>query len=131
MKVYQKIAVTLAALRRCVMTDNHEWAAKHEETLRGLQDLLPSGSGFDAGTVVDAEASGAQKLVLHFGYHHMNSDGFYVGWTHYMAEVTPAFDGFDFELTLRESDAESLEMFADAKDYLEDTLHNSLDEDLL
>lgn len=87
---YKAIASTLQAVRNCQAAGNTEWEAKHLETLKALEDDLPSGSGFDAGTTFDVEASSPDRLVFHTSFHHMNEGGMYDGWTEHKVTVKPS-----------------------------------------
>lgn len=87
MKVYQRIASTLAAIENCKRNNNSEWLEKHESTLAALLRAMPSGSGFDNGTKLD-DSSSPEKFVFNTAFHHMNSDGYYCGWSHHTVTVT-------------------------------------------
>jgi len=62
-------------------------------------DILPSGSGFDNGTKIDWERSTSEKVVLTFGFHHMDEMGGYTGWTQHTAIITPSLC-FDYHLKI-------------------------------
>ena len=88
--LYAEIASIIDAYHRCVETGN-AFAEKHLETLKAIEDnYLPSGSGIDDGTKIDIDASSASKLVLTFGYHYKNENGYYDGWYDYKVIVKPS-----------------------------------------
>ena len=120
MKVIEKIASALCARANCEASDNQEWFARHTETLERIErEYLPSGSGVDAGTRIDLERSTGKRIVLTFGFHHMNEGGYYDGWTDHKVTVTPAFiGGFDLRVTGRDRNQ--------IKDYLGDLIHEIL-----
>ena len=82
-KVASWIAGAVQARNECARKvktgeDNLEWYDRWEDRVeRVVGELFPSGSGFDAGTKFDWEKSTSEKLVFHFGYHHLNENGFY------------------------------------------------------
>jgi hypothetical protein len=85
-----------------------------EELIDALETQLPSGSGIDTGTKIDREKSTPEKLVLTFGYHHMNHNGYYTHWTDHKVTIKPSLvDGFDMKITKNGTD-----------DYLMDYLHD-------
>jgi hypothetical protein len=88
MKLYQQIAKALCAYENCQKSDNSIWQNKWDALLEHIEDnILPSGSGIDNGCKIDRDASNAHKLVITFGYHHMDEHGgFYsenCGWSDY------------------------------------------------
>lgn len=86
--LYQKLAVTFQAYENCVKNGNEEWGARHLETIQALEkNHLPSGSGFDAGTLLDIKNSHSEKLVFHTSFHHMDQHGTYDGWTSHKVTV--------------------------------------------
>lgn len=81
------------------------------------KEFLPSGSGFDSGVTIDREKSSKYCIYLDFGYHHMNGDGYYTGWTKHRVTVRPSFDGIDMRITGRKGEADG---------YIKDTVYFSL-----
>ena len=104
--LYSDIAHTIATVKRLddtASTEQHETTlSMWEEWLNSLEQLLPSGSGIDNGTTIDRERSHAEKIVLHFGFHHMNDGGYYDGWTEHTATITPSFDGINMRISGRD-----------------------------
>lgn len=121
-KFYQELAGTIGARINCKKSGNTEWFYRHTERLEQLQhDYLPSGSGIDSGTKIDLEKSTDEKIVLNFGYHHMNEGGFYDGWTEHTAIITPSLQfGFNLKITGRDRNQ--------IKEYLADTFRQVLNE---
>ena len=117
--LYREIASILQAIANCRKDGgNAEWLERHEETLKDLLDLLPSGSGIDCGTKLDRDACKPGKLVFTLGYHHMHESGMYDGWTEHTLVVTPSFDGIDIRITGRDRNQ--------IKEYLHEVYHNVL-----
>ncbi len=86
--------------KRPEASNSQYWCDKHRDTIDSLvKQHMPHGSGFDAGTIIDLDASHADKLVFHTSFHHMNDGGFYDGWTEHTITVTPALHG-DFHLRI-------------------------------
>ena len=102
MKLYRKLATLIQARRNCIVSSNDEWTARHTEAINAMAKELPGGSGLDAGTSIDIDASAPNKLVLHTSFHHMNDNGMYDGWTEHTITVVPdlAF-GFDLRISGR------------------------------
>jgi hypothetical protein len=99
----QHIASTVRALANCErMGDRADAIAKHKKTLINLAKLLPSGSGINSGTKIDADRSSGEKVVLTAGFHHMNDSGFYDGWTEHTITIRPAFDGLNVTISGRD-----------------------------
>lgn len=117
--VYRELAQAIQARRNCIEVGNTEWEHKHSETIRQVvRDLMPSGSGIDSGTKIDLDDSHAARLVLACGYHHMNENGMYDGWTEHRIIVTPSFNGITIRITGRDRNQ--------IKDYLYETFQYAL-----
>lgn len=97
--VAQRIAHLVAARANCAKTGNTEWYGKHSDALDAIERELPSGSGIDDGTKIDRNKTTATRIVLIAGYHHMNENGMYDGWTSHRITITPTFDGIDVRVT--------------------------------
>lgn len=82
-----------------------------------LPKHAPRGYGFDQGTEL-CETSTPDRLVFLTAFHHMNSTGYYVGWTHHTVVVTPAFTGFNIRVTGPNKNG--------IKDYILETFHHWL-----
>lgn len=118
--LYQAIASALAAADNCRRSGNVEWRARHIERAESLaREYLPSGSGFDAGTIVDVEVSTADRLVFVTSFHHMTESGFYAGWTEHKVIATPSFvHGLALRITGRDRNQ--------IKDYIADVFGDAL-----
>ena len=82
MKVYQKMA-------RLV-----DWnptggyiISKNEQMEDLVKNYLPSGSGFDGDISID-ERSTDEKIIIRVEYHHMDTNGFYDGWSTFKVIIT-------------------------------------------
>lgn len=118
--LYQHIASTLDALRRCEETNNNEWSTKHSNLLLWIEkNLLPSGAGFDNGTKIDFENSSTNKLVFETAFHHMNDVGYYDGWTKHKITLRPDLI-FGFTLSISGPDRNNI------KDYIHETFEYTL-----
>ena len=94
------IAETLQCKRHGERFENDQLIESANVKLKAIKNSLPSGSGFDNGTYLVEDESGDSKLVFETAYHHMNSDGFYCGWTHHVVTITPSFVGkFDIKVS--------------------------------
>lgn len=96
--VVQQISILLQARDNCAKSGNTEWFLRHTAELLGIvEERLPSGSGVDNGTEIDLELSCNDRGALYFpfGFHHMDQNGVYCGWTKHTAIVLPSFSGFD------------------------------------
>jgi hypothetical protein len=80
--------------------------------------MLPSGSGIDSGTKIDLDKSHAEKIIFYFGFHHMDENGFYDGWTEHTLVVTPSFTGINLRIGGRDRNQ--------IKEYLYDTYDYAL-----
>ena len=89
--LYRQLASTIEARLNCEQSGNAEWFARHTDSIKQMvDDLMPSGSGWDSGTKIDLDNSHADKLVFYGSYHHMNDGGYYDGWTEHTITVTPS-----------------------------------------
>ena len=89
-RLYTKIASLLDAIENCKKSNNTEWQIRHEDYLNDLlHKHLPHGSGFDSGCTL-SEHSTSEKLIFTADFHHMDSNGYYCGWTHHKVVVTPS-----------------------------------------
>ena len=103
--LYSELASTVDAMHTCEHKPEQygEWAGKHADHISELvREHMPSGSGFDCGTQMDTERSHAEKLVFATSFHHMDSDGYYDGWTEHTIVVTPSFSGFNLRISGRD-----------------------------
>lgn len=120
--LYREISSLIQAIRNCEKAGNHEWFDKHHARLKTLLDMLPSGSGIDNGTRLEESACKSDKLVFTLGFHHMNENGMYNGWTEHVLTVTPSFDGIDLHFSGRNRN--------EIKEYLHATYHYALTQEI-
>ena len=117
--LYQELASTLDAYKRCQQTGNTEWEQKHLTRLRELElNALPRGGGIDPGVKIDLDASTPNKLVLTTSFHHM-TEGMYNGWTDHTITVRPSLI-HGFTLTIIGSNRN------DIKEYLHEVFQDCL-----
>jgi hypothetical protein len=120
-KVYQALASLVDARLRSAERGNWDWVTKHEERIKELvEEHLPSGSGFDAGSSIDLYESKPERLVFGTAFHHMSDHGYYVGWSEHNVIVTPSLlFGFNLRVTGRDRNQ--------IKDYIGETFQHALD----
>lgn len=87
--------------------------------------LLPSGSGFDADPSFRMLNENA-ALTFTIPFHHMNPDGFYVGWSESTLRLKPCFIHGCKVSSLMVSDLPSHEDRQNFKDFLLDTYFQAL-----
>ena len=124
-KLYQHLASRVEAMQRCKTTGNTEWYDKHGAVIATLcKEHMPSGSGFDNGTRLNLDKSGAHRLEFDTGgFHHMNDNGMYDGWTDHGVIVTPSLAfGFDLRITGRNRN--------DIKEYIGEVFNVALSQDI-
>jgi hypothetical protein len=92
-----------------------------EDILAVVKEYMPSGSGIDNGTKIDLDKSTSEKLVFTFGFHHMNGNGYYTGWSDYKLIVIPSLI-FDIKLKISGKDT-------DLKEYLHDVYYDALNKE--
>lgn len=91
--LYRILAALVGQHARCVESNNTEWRDRSAASIVSLvRDHMPRGSGFDNGTKLDMFASTSEKLVFTTAFHHMNSDGYYDGWTDHTVTVRPILE---------------------------------------
>lgn len=109
----------IQAYKTCVERGNHEWENTWKQQIRWFErNHLPHGSGIDSGAEIDIDKSHAEKLVIHTGFHHMNTDGYYDVWTYHTIIVTPSFTGVNLRITGPNRN--------DIKEYLHAVFHEAL-----
>lgn len=119
--LYVAIAQSLSAYHNAEKAGNAEWSEKHIQKVLSYTDYLPNGSGFDTGTSIDLNKSTEEKLVFLVSYHHMNSDGFYTGWTDHTVTITPSLvSGFDIKVSGRNKN--------EIKDHIAECFINALEQ---
>src|SRR5690606_14186150 len=121
MSLYQFVARAGVAADNCAKSGNEAWQQVWEEALAQCEELLPSGSGFDAGTKI--EHASASKIVLRTSFHHMNEHGYYDGWTEHTVTVIPDLvNGFDLRISGRNRNG--------IKEYIADVIYDALNQEV-
>ena len=113
-----KIANTCEAIKNCKKSNNPEWEQKHLDRIHLYNNSLPSGSGMDSVCKIDVSLSGLNKVVILTSFHHLDENGYYVGWTDHTITVTPSFFGINLKISGRNRN--------DIKDYLYEVFENCL-----
>jgi len=122
-KVYQVIASTLDAKKRCAEKGNTGWHERHSERIAEIMQSAPSGSGFNSGTKLLEDESNINKLVFETGFHHMNDDGYYTKWTDHKVVVRPQLV-FGLNLEISGKDYNLI------KEYIYDVFYSWLEEEV-
>jgi len=121
--LYKALASLIDARQNCHDSGNKEMCLRHLENIGYLsKKYLPSGAGIDNGCWIDLDLCSHKKIVIVSNFHHMNSDGYYCGWTYHKVIVTPSFDGFDLSITGRN--------YNDIKDYLSQVFYEALQQEV-
>lgn len=91
------------AYQNCIKSNNTEWKDKHEAKIETMLEALPHGSGIDNGVKFDSQRSTPEKLIFTLGFHHMDENGYYDGWTEHELIVTPSlYFGYYMRITGRD-----------------------------
>ena len=113
----QDLANTIEARENCVLSGNDDWFNKHKQSIETMMENAPDGGGFDRGTTLD-DKSTYDKVIFNTEYHHMNTDGYYDGWTRHKIVVTPSFNGMNIKVSGRNKN--------NIKDYIGDVFYDWL-----
>ena len=124
MKVINRISSLIDAVKNCEATGNAKWALSHRAAIATIESGLPSGSGFDAGTTIDVDASTPERIVIKTAFHHMNTFGEYDGWSHHTVTVLPSLQ-FGFKLRISGSNRSAI------KEYINDCLDAALSSEIV
>ena len=121
--LYHVLATAIQARANCSVNGNKEWFNKWDDQIKRVKNILPSGSGIDSGVEINLEKSNGEKIVLSLGYHHMNDDGYYDGWTQHVLTVQASLlHGFTLRISGRDRNQ--------IKDYLHDVFHVALTQEI-
>lgn len=132
-KVYQVLAHAFSVMNK-ISLDTKPYQSEPaasatyelmEERIEHLmEEFMPSGSGCDNGTQFDYCSSKPNKLVLLVGFHHMDDNGMYCGWTEHKVIITPdlRYDTPMIRITGKNK--------RDIKDYLGELFHHHLTKDI-
>jgi hypothetical protein len=96
------LSAALTAMNNCTLSGNHEMAETWDNYILAECEKLPSGSGIDSGMELVREECEPKKIVFSLGFHHLNENGYYDGWTQHKAIITPSFGGIDIRITGRD-----------------------------
>lgn len=89
MKLYEKIARELI---RYNVADNNGLVDLADTELQKIErELLPSGSGFDAGSKIIREEY-KNRIKIETEFHHMNENGYYTEWTKHTITIFPCLE---------------------------------------
>lgn len=120
MNLTRRLASIVGARARCLAKGDENWASRHEQTaLELVKRYMPSGSGVDAGTTLDFDASNEDRLVFATSFHHMDEHGSYDGWTEHKVIVTASL-AFEFNVRITGRDRNEI------KDYLAELFNHAL-----
>jgi len=98
-RLYQYLAQCLAAKRNCQKSGNEEWLERWQSRIQSIEsELLPCGSGIDAGCLIDQDACTDQRIVIVSSVHMMDENGFYDSWQDFRVIVRPSFTGIDLAI---------------------------------
>lgn len=100
--IYVELATRVTAMANCLKAGNDHWYGSHAIVIDEVVKTGPGGSGIDNGIKFDHDKSKTDRLVLTFGFHHMDEHGGYDGWTDHELIVTPSLQfGFLMRITGR------------------------------
>ncbi len=85
MMFYRELAIAINWLS----TVNDAYRSMAEDKFNRLVEMLPHGSGLDAGCKVLLEESSGDKIVIQADFHHINEHGYYDGWTEHKVIIRP------------------------------------------
>ena len=124
--VYQELASSFQAWLSCRNPDNPnpEWEDKHKELIENLmKNMAPNGSGFNAGTVFDFEASQVDRLVLTTSFEHHDEAGGYDRTTYHNIVIKPSLV-HGYRIYVMGSD------WRDIKNYISEVFHGFLSQEI-
>lgn len=119
--IAQCLAAYSQAFDNCAHSDNQEWREIWRGKITEIMDNAPAGSGIDHGTKLcfdgcctssstrlSSTAWGtslgkhSDRLFFHVDFHHLNEDGYYVGWTEHTVVVSPDWEGITIHISGRD-----------------------------
>lgn len=127
--VVRELASLINARLHCIYGQNTEWKLKYEDSIDDIiKEYLPSGSGIDSGTKIFLTSSTSEKIHLGIGFHHMDENGSYCGWSQTNLIVTASLQfGIDLEWDIPKNQGKELtEMAKENTDYLSDLYRDAL-----
>lgn len=97
-------------IRRLTSKSDEVRAEAHRVLAHIEKNVLPSGSGFDNGCGIDLLKSTPEKIVIEANFHHMDSNGFYIGWSHHDVIITPSLE-WEFNIKVTGRDKRGIKEF--------------------
>lgn len=97
-------------------TENIPNLEMNNDYLDELCKFLPSGSGFDSGCKINEVSESLIRIQADF--HHIDSNGFYCGWTYHVVTIKPSFHGYTLSVSGKNKNK--------IKDYVKDMFYTSL-----
>ena len=65
--IYQQLAISVDAMKRCSERGNDEWYTKHRNTIETIvNNHMPRGSGIDNGTSLDFDRSNGERIRVRY-----------------------------------------------------------------
>lgn len=129
-KVYKRIAQLTNVIDHCLNSNSDTWFEScniHEDKLdKIINDIFPSGSGFDGGTTIDYRKCIKNRIVIDSAYHHMDHNGYYANWEHFEIIITPNL-AHDYDIRLK-SKGRWNRKYNYTKEYILEMFVNCLDE---
>ncbi len=121
--IASRIASLLLAIKNCerpgFLTHAQDMQDMHEHALKRIMDEAPRGSGFNHGTSLNREKRNDNQILFVTGFHHMDENGFYDGWTWHNVYVRANLV-FGLKITISGSDRNGI------KDYIHEVFHSWL-----
>jgi hypothetical protein len=122
-KKYQCLASAFKSYSYYISKNNNDTAEMFMNDIKQLIESLPHGSGIDSTTNFSYLSSKEDKLIITSGYHHMDNNGYYDGWTDFKIILTPSWYGFNLKIQ-----GAFPRKYADTREYLEDLFATDLDQ---
>ena len=116
--ILRAFAESLQAMRNCEKSGNAEWHGRWSSYIAKLQAELPHGSGLDGKVEFIIDKCNATRVVIFAEFHHMDSNGYYDGWTDHEIIVTATHCGLCIDVTGRDRNG--------IKDYLAELFYDAL-----
>ena len=85
-----KIRGGLGGLHESFLPLREEWSARWLARAEAMLACLPHGSGLDGDWAIDWEQTRENRIVLRIPYHHMDSNGYYCGWSDLRFVIRPS-----------------------------------------
>ena len=116
--ILRAFSEALQAMRNCEKSGNAEWHGRWSSYIAKLQAELPHGSGLDGKVEFIIDKCNATRVVIFAEFHHMDSNGYYDGWTDHEIIVTATHCGLCIDVTGRDRNG--------IKDYLAELFYDAL-----